>query len=56
MCDRMKYHGLGHNKTKRWLKTVCAFANGIGETIIFDIDDRHANSFLLKICRLKSNL
>ena len=26
-------------KPKSWLKSVCAFANGIGGTLIFGIDD-----------------
>ncbi len=28
-----------HQKTKSWLKTVCAFANGIGGALVFGIDD-----------------
>ena len=28
-----------HLKTKSWLKSVCAFANGIGGMLVFGIDD-----------------
>ena len=28
-----------HSKTKSWLKSVCAFANGIGGMLVFGIDD-----------------
>ncbi len=30
-----------HKKTKSWLKSVCAFANGIGGALIFGIDDEN---------------
>ena len=29
-----------HTKTKSWLKSVCAFANGIGGVLVFGIDDK----------------
>ena len=30
-----------HKKTKSWLKSVSAFANGIGGALIFGIDDEN---------------
>ncbi|MBR4823887.1 MAG: ATP-binding protein [Spirochaetaceae bacterium] len=29
-----------HSKPKSWLKSVCAFANGIGGILVFGIDDK----------------
>lgn len=29
-----------HKKTKNWLKSVCAFANGIGGVLVFGVDDK----------------
>ena len=35
-------------KTKSWLKSVCAFANGIGGILVFGIDDKTREHVLLK--------
>ena len=35
-----KKEKLETNKPKSWLKTVSAFANGIGEALIFGISDK----------------
>jgi len=35
-------------KTKNWLKSVCAFANGIGGMLIFGIDDKTREHVHLK--------
>ncbi|MBQ4406469.1 MAG: ATP-binding protein [Bacteroidales bacterium] len=35
-------------KTKNWLKTVCAYANGIGGMLIFGIDDKTRSHVPLK--------
>ena len=37
-----------HKKIKNWLKSVCAFANGIGGALVFGIDDENRQYFPIK--------
>ena len=45
-CDYKR--DVEHTKTKSWLKSISAFANGIGGMLIFGIDDETRKSVPIK--------